>query len=275
MKKIKFLLITLVIAFTSCEKNSEKTSIQTKSINASVQARELEDCPDDGTPSTWSNTCTNEWYVYIYKGGQDPITSKHLITVKDSTAIHLNSTKILFDSLKYAGFTYGNGHFVATIDSASGQLKIIKWSDMKINWANVQGKPTIVNYTAGTGIGISSGVITNTAPDQTVTLTGNKGITTIGTYPNFTISKTKQQETATVTTSGSGTATITFANTYGVKPNIVVTIQGGSPAYSAVITSSSATSCTITTYNLLSIIGLAPNYVTINGLVVDVVITEK
>ena len=43
------------------------------------------------------------------------------------------------------------------------------------------------NYTAGTGIGISSGVITNAAPDQVVGLTGG-GITVVtGTYPNFTI----------------------------------------------------------------------------------------
>ena len=42
-------------------------------------------------------------------------------------------------------------------------------------------------YTAGTGISISDDVITNTAPDQVVGLTGG-GITVVtGTYPNFTI----------------------------------------------------------------------------------------
>lgn len=42
-------------------------------------------------------------------------------------------------------------------------------------------------YTAGTGISISDDVITNSAPDQVVGLTGG-GITVItGTYPNFTI----------------------------------------------------------------------------------------
>ena len=42
-------------------------------------------------------------------------------------------------------------------------------------------------YTAGTGISISDDVITNSAPDQVVGLTG-AGITVItGTYPNFTI----------------------------------------------------------------------------------------
>ena len=49
-------------------------------------------------------------------------------------------------------------------------------------------------YTAGTGIGISSGVITNTAPDQVVSISG-VGITTSGTYPNFTLTATDQSAT--------------------------------------------------------------------------------
>jgi hypothetical protein len=45
---------------------------------------------------------------------------------------------------------------------------------------------------AGTGISYDSatGVITNSAPDQTVSLTGGTGISTSGTYPNFTITNT-------------------------------------------------------------------------------------
>lgn len=45
---------------------------------------------------------------------------------------------------------------------------------------------------AGTGISYNStsGVITNTAPDQTVTLTQGSGVTVTGTYPSFTISAT-------------------------------------------------------------------------------------
>jgi hypothetical protein len=43
---------------------------------------------------------------------------------------------------------------------------------------------------AGTGISYASGVITNTAPDQTVVLTAGTGISTSGTYPNFTIANT-------------------------------------------------------------------------------------
>lgn len=48
--------------------------------------------------------------------------------------------------------------------------------------------PTPISYTAGTGISILSGVITNTAPDQTVTITAGTGIVVTGSYPNFTVS---------------------------------------------------------------------------------------
>ena len=50
---------------------------------------------------------------------------------------------------------------------------------------------------AGTGIGISvGGVISNSAPDQTVSLTGAGATTVSGTYPNFTITSTNTTYTA-------------------------------------------------------------------------------
>ncbi len=45
-------------------------------------------------------------------------------------------------------------------------------------------------YTAGNGIDITGTVITNTSPDQTVTLTQGGSTTISGTYPNFTINST-------------------------------------------------------------------------------------
>lgn len=53
---------------------------------------------------------------------------------------------------------------------------------------DLTGKPTIPNYTPGTGIGISGNVITNTLPNQSVTLTAGNRISITGSYPNFTIS---------------------------------------------------------------------------------------
>jgi hypothetical protein len=56
---------------------------------------------------------------------------------------------------------------------------------------------------AGTGISVSGATgavtITNTAPDQTVSLTAGTGISTSGTYPNFTITNTAPSSGGTVT----------------------------------------------------------------------------
>lgn len=43
------------------------------------------------------------------------------------------------------------------------------------------------SFSQGTGISISSGVITNSAPDQTVVITGSNGTKVTSTYPSFTI----------------------------------------------------------------------------------------
>ena len=48
--------------------------------------------------------------------------------------------------------------------------------------------PRVPTYTAGAGITIQNGVIANSAPNQTVGLTGSNGVSVTGTYPNFTIS---------------------------------------------------------------------------------------
>ena len=61
------------------------------------------------------------------------------------------------------------------------------------------GTVTSVDLTASTGISVSGGpittsgsiTVTNTAPDQTVVLTAGTGISTSGTYPNFTITNTQ------------------------------------------------------------------------------------
>lgn len=50
-------------------------------------------------------------------------------------------------------------------------------------------------FTGGTGISIAGGTITNTLPDQTVTLAGAGSVSVTGTYPSFTITGTGGAET--------------------------------------------------------------------------------
>jgi hypothetical protein len=82
------------------------------------------------------------------------------------------------------------------------------------------GTVTSVNLTAGTGVSVSGGpitssgsiTVTNTAPDQVVSLTAGTNVTVTGTYPNFTIAASGGGETGTVTSvaASGGTTGLTF-----------------------------------------------------------------
>lgn len=86
------------------------------------------------------------------------------------------------------------------------------------------GTVTSVGFTAGTGITLGgtnpittsgSVTITNSAPDQVVTLTEGAGIDITGTYPNFTIASTVDGGILHGTTSGTDTYTTTITGVTG------------------------------------------------------------
>ena len=119
------------------------------------------------------------------------------------------------------------------------------------------------SVSAGTGISYdnSTGVITNSAPDQTVSLTASTGISTSGTYPNFTITNTAPDQTVSLTAS-------TGISTSGTYPNF--TITNTAPDQTVSLTGAGTTSIT----------GTYPNFtVTSNdqyvGTVTSVGITES
>jgi hypothetical protein len=78
------------------------------------------------------------------------------------------------------------------------------------------GTVTSVSLTAGTGISISGGPVTssgaieviNTAPDQTVVLTGTGTTSVTGTYPNFTINSADQYTGTVTSVTAQGSADI-------------------------------------------------------------------
>ena len=93
------------------------------------------------------------------------------------------------------------------------------------------------SVSAGTGISYNSttGVITNSAPDQTVSLTGAGTTSISGTYPNFTITS-NDQYVGTVTSVGltSSAAALTITNTpITSSGNIGVNFAGASTQYVA------------------------------------------
>jgi hypothetical protein len=90
---------------------------------------------------------------------------------------------------------------------------------------------------AGTGISYNSstGVVTNSAPDQTVALTGGTGISTSGTYPNFTITNSAPDQTVALT-AGTG------ISTSGTYPSF--TITNSAPDQTVALTGAGTTAVT-------------------------------
>lgn len=81
------------------------------------------------------------------------------------------------------------------------QILTLTGQDLTISDGNTVTLPAAPTYTAGSGIDISGTVISNQAPDQTVSITGSGATTVSGTYPNFTINST---DTVNTYTAGSG-----------------------------------------------------------------------
>lgn len=80
------------------------------------------------------------------------------------------------------------------------------------------GTVTSVGLIAGTGVSVSGGpitssgsiTVTNTAPDQIVSLTAGTNVTVTGTYPNFTIAASGGSGTVTSVAASGGTTGLTF-----------------------------------------------------------------
>ncbi|GDX51500.1 hypothetical protein LBMAG27_05470 [Bacteroidota bacterium] len=96
---------------------------------------------------------------------------------------------------------WGGSSWVPASDADAQTLNLIGNTLSLTNGGSVV-LPTGTTYTAGTGINLNSNVITNTAPDQTVVLTGTGNTTVTGSYPNFTINST----------GGGGAQTLSFTN---------------------------------------------------------------
>lgn len=68
-------------------------------------------------------------------------------------------------------------------------------STLSISGGNSVSLPAGTAYTGGNGINISGGTITNSKPDQTVSISGTGATTVTGTYPNFTVNSTDNNTT--------------------------------------------------------------------------------
>jgi hypothetical protein len=137
--------------------------------------------------------------------------------------------------------TQTSGYYLRS-DGTNAALGAIQAADVPTLNQNTTGQAgSVANaLTAGTGISYSAGTtyngstaitINNSAPDQTVVLTGGTGISTSGTYPNFTITNTLPDQVVALT--GAGTTSIS-----GTYPNFTIT---SNDQYVGTVTSVSGT----------------------------------
>lgn len=126
------------------------------------------------------------------------------------------------------------------VTSVNGQTGAVSLTTTNINegtnlyYTDARARAAV---SAGTGISYNSatGVITNSAPDQTVALTAGTGINTSGTYPNFTITNSAPDQTV-VLTAGTG------ISTSGTYPNF--TITNSAPDQTVALTGAGTTAVT-------------------------------
>lgn len=140
----------------------------------------------------------------------NPLVTGGLTNVKPATpaaicviaaVVHVGSSNgVLFVRPTYGsvlGGTDGNVNFTSL---ASGNTLI--YDANQSVWVNS-------NLTASTGISVTNGngsiTLTNTAPDQVVSLTGAGTTSISGTYPNFTITSNDQYAGTVTSVSGNGT----------------------------------------------------------------------
>lgn len=143
-----------------------------------------------------------------------------------------------------------NSYFLKVeVDDGSGYIDLGTTQFVAVPYAlYAKESGNATSYNAGTGIDINNNTISNTAPDQVVSLTGAGGTSISGTYPSFTISSTGTGATytagngiditantisntapdQTVTLTGAGATSIT-----GSYPNFVITSTDNNTTYNA------------------------------------------
>jgi hypothetical protein len=149
--------------------------------------------------------------VAINTSGADPHTSALLdVSASDKGVLVPRMTQIQRDAIT----SPASGLLIYQTDNGPGFYFYSGTAWTKI----VSGVEA--TYTAGTGIGISSNTITNSAPDQPVTLTAGTGISVSGTYPSFTVTNSSPSSGGTVTSIATGDGitggTITSSGTLGL-----------------------------------------------------------
>jgi len=158
-------------------------------------------------PTLTSSTGTNGYY--------------YIVSTSGSTNLDGITDWVVGDWLLFNGTVWQKIDQSNLVTSVNGQTGAVSLTTSNISegsnlyYTDARARSAL---SAGTGISYNSstGAITNSAPDQTVALTAGTGISTSGTYPNFTITNSAPDQTV-VLTAGTG------ISTSGTYPNFTIT----------------------------------------------------
>jgi len=201
---------TLAVTFASGYSIPSDASQTTWDTAYTNRITSLTTTGSSGSATLISNTLNIPTYTLSGLGGQPALSGTGFVKISGTTISYDNST-----------------YYLASNPSAFIALTALS---------------------AGTGISYNNttGVITNSAPDQTVSLSNGTGISVSGTYPSFTIASTITQYTdalarasISLTTTGSSGAA-TYDNTTGVLNIPQYSGGGGGMAIGGSITSATA-----------------------------------
>ena len=146
-----------------------------------------------GAPSSANHAATKAYVDASVSGGTGGLDTDDI-----TEASNLYYTDARVDAripTTVSSFTNDSGY------ATTGQLPTN--NNQLTNGAGYITSFTNTTYTAGTGLNLVGTEFQNTAPDQTVSLTGSGATSISGTYPNFTISST-DTNTNTTYTAGNG-----------------------------------------------------------------------
>lgn len=158
------------------------------------------------------------------------------------TVANATTTPAITLSTTVTGIVKGNGTALSAASAGTDYVApgAITTSGLTMATARLLGRTTastgaVEEITIGTGLSLSAGSLSNSAPDQTVSITGAGTTVVTGTYPNFTITSNDQFVGTVTSVGGTGsvngitlTGTVTSSGSLtlgGTLSNVSLTTQ--------------------------------------------------
>jgi len=157
-----------------------------------------------------------EWSGTAFQWSSNPLGTVTSVSVVSAnglagTVANATTTPAITLSTTVTGVVKGNGTALSAASAGTDYVApgAITTSGLTMATARLLGRTTassgaVEEITIGTGLSLSAGSLSNSAPDQTVSITGAGTTVVTGTYPNFTITSNDQYVGTVTSVSGTG-----------------------------------------------------------------------